>query len=1079
MADPFAGDGERMYRTGDVARWRPDGNLEFVGRADDQVKVRGFRIELGEVMAAVGRRPEVRAAAVVVREDQPGDRRLVAYAVAAEGASVVPAVLRARLAEELPDYMVPSAVVVLDELPLTVNKKIDKKRLPAPDLAALAGGRAPRDPREEILCGLFAEVLGVAQVSIDDGFFDLGGHSLLAIRVIGRVRSVLGVEMAIRQLFETPTVAGLAAALSGSGRARSAVRAVVPRPARVPLSFAQRRLWFLHRLEGPSATYNVPVALRLSGRLDVEGLRAALGDVVARHESLRTVFAEDEAGPYQRVLPVESVPALLETAVCEEARLEERLAEAVGHAFDLSAEIPVRARLFELDAEEHVLVLVMHHIATDGWSMPLLGRDVAVAYAARTTGQEPAWTPLPVQYADYTLWQREMLGSEDDPGSVLAGQLAYWRQALDGLPEQLELPADRPRPAVASYRGHTEPLEIPAQVHARLVEVARAENVTVFMVMQAAVATLLSRLGAGTDVPLGTPIAGRTDDAVEDLVGFFVNTLVLRTDLSGDPSFRELLGRVREASLSALEHQDVPFERLVEEFAPARSLSRHPLFQVMLSLQNNVKAVLNLPALRLQGLTAGTPAAKFDLEVVVEETFDAHGPAGVRGFLIAAADLFDEDTARRITTWLVRVLSALAADPHTRLSAVDVLDEDERHRVLTEWNDTAAEVPPTTVPELFEAQASRAPDAIAVVCDEAEVSYAELDARANRLARLLIDQGVGPESVVAVALERGVDLMTALLGVSKAGGAYLPLDARYPAERIAYMLADAGASAVLTAEAWGGTLPEGLARITMDDPATVRVLEAKAGGALKERERGGAPTPSSAAYVIYTSGSTGQPKGVLVSHAGVASMVAGHERYLGVGPGARVGQFASAGFDTFGWEWLMALMTGATLVVIPDERRLGDALPAFLEEQQVSHVTLPPAVLATIGDGAIPPQTVLVVAGEACPPEVMRRWARNRRMFNSYGPTETTVDATLWRCDPAAEDVAIGRPVVNTRVYVLDSALRPVPVGVVGELYVAGSGLARGYLGRPGLSAERFVADPFAGDGSRLYRTGDRARWTS
>ncbi|MFJ1855337.1 amino acid adenylation domain-containing protein [Streptomyces sp. NPDC088166] len=948
-----------------------------------------------------------------------------------------------------------------------------------PEQRPARSGRAPATVREELLCAAFAQVLGLDRIGVDDDFFQLGGHSLQAIKLISRVRSLLGVEVPLRALFEAPTVARLAAGLSGSDTARPALTAG-QRPERLPLSFAQRRLWFLGQLEGPSTTYNIPFALRLTGGVDRDALGAAFRDVIGRHEALRTVYPVADGEPYQRVVGIDELDWELRVAPVTADELDATVIEALGHTFDFSSEVPLKAWLFEVDPQESALVIVTHHIAGDGWSTAPLAADISRAYAARCTGRAPEWEPLPVQYADFALWQRAFLGDEQDPGSVLSQQVAHWRQALAGAPEELALPFDHTRPAVASHRGHREQLVIPAEVHARLAEVARAEGVTVFMVLQAALAVLLSRLGAGTDIPIGSPNAGRTDEAVNDLIGSFVNTLVLRTDLSGDPTFSEVLGRVRETSLAAFAHQDVPFDRLVEELSPSRSMARHALFQVMLTLQNNEEAVVDLPGLRVEAMSDGVPVSKFDLEFIVGETFGPQGsPAGVRGTVTGARDLFEPETVARLVARLTRVVEQLVGDPQARLGAVDVLGEDERRRVLTEWNDTADPVPPATVPQLFEARVRSAPDAVAVTADGVDVSYAELDARANRLARLLIDRGVGPESVVAVALERGVDLMVALLGVSKAGGAYLPLDQDYPAERNAYVLADAGAHSVVTSTGWGGTLPRSVRRVVVDDPATVRALDAHDGGAPAEDERGGALLPTSAAYVIYTSGSTGRPKGVLVSHAGVASLVAGHVRHLGVGPGARVGQFASAGFDTFGWEWLMALVSGATLVVIPREQRLGDALPALLAKERVTHVTLPPAVLATLEEGSIAPDTVLVVAGEATSAEVMRRWARGRRMFNSYGPTETTVDATLWPCDPGTAEVAIGRPVVNTQVYVLDAALHPVPVGAVGELYVAGVGLARGYVGRPQQTAERFVANPFTPGGTRLYRTGDRARWTA
>ncbi|SNY74913.1 non-ribosomal peptide synthetase, partial [Paractinoplanes atraurantiacus] len=1006
VADPFV-PGQRMYRTGDLAQRRPDGDFDVLGRVDHQVKLRGFRIELGEIEAALAAAGGVRRAVALIREDRPGDRRLVAYFVG----SASPADLRGLLASSLPDYMVPAAFVALDELPTTPNGKLDRNALPEPDLAGAGAEDALRTPQEELLAGVFAEALGVAAVGRRDDFFALGGHSLLAARVAARIRTLFGADLSLRDVFDAPTVAALAARVDTARPATT-----IARGTGTEMSSAQRRLWFLSRLDGPNPTYNLPLALDFVGALDIEALRAALNDLVDRHEPLRTVFADRDGEPH---------PVLWDAAV--ELRTGTSIAEAVREPFDIAAETPIRAYVVE-----NTLLLVVHHIAGDEWSLTPLLDDLATAYAARLVGEAPAWAPLPVRYADYAAWHN---------GLDLSRQVDYWRMALAGAPESLRLPTDRPRPPRAGEAGGTVTFPIDPSVR----ELARRHGVTLFMTVQAAVAALLHRMGAGDDIPLGTPVAGRGDDALERLVGFFVNTVVLRTDVSGDPSFADLLQRVRETDLAALAHQDLPFDRLVEELNPARSLAHHPLFQVMVSYQAALPEVAGFPGLTVSPRLVDTGTAKFDL------TFDvAERPEGLVGTLEYRADLFDRETVVALASRFTRLLAAVTAAPGRPIADIDLLTEGERQAVTSDWQGVRREVAPRTLAQLFAAQVTERPDAVAVEDDDRTLTYRELNARANRLAHRLIAGGAGPERVVAVRLPRSADLLVALLAVTKTGATYLPLDVHHPADRIAHQLADA--APVLTVDSVTGVSDDDSDPDVIVDPAT-------------------------AAYIIHTSGSTGRPKGVVVPHAGLAALVESVRTVFGTGPGTRAAQFVSPTVDVAFSELAASILSGGTLVVVPEQARLGAALGEFITERRLTHADLPPALLAALPTGALPPGVTLTVGGEATPADEVRRWRAGRKLINAYGPTEATVTATTW--EAADGPVLIGRPDLNRTAHVLDARLRPVPPGVPGELYLGGDGLARGYLGRSALTAARFVADPFGAPGSRLYRTGDLVRRTA
>ncbi|GAA4295002.1 non-ribosomal peptide synthetase [Mycobacterium paraffinicum] len=1080
VACPFGPPGTRMYRTGDLVRWRRDGQLDYLGRADEQVKLRGYRIELGEIQAALAALDGVHRAAVIVREDRPGDQRLIGYLTETDAGAVDPAAARAALGERLPGYMVPAALVVLQSMPLTINGKLDTRALPAPEYGDADRYRAPTNPTEEILTDIYAQVLGAERVGVDESFFDLGGDSLSAMRLVAAINKSMDAGLSLRTFFDAPTVALLAPRLSGDADKREPLT-TAERPARVPLSFAQRRLWFLEQLQGGTTTYNMPTAFRISGPLNFEALCAALDDVVARHEPLRTVFPDLDGVPFQRVLAPQSrmwqrgdsamVP-LAEQEVAGELR------SLAGHRFDLSTEIPIRVQIYSLGPELYVVGIVVHHIAFDGWSLAPMVRDITAAYEARQRGLAPGWAGLPVQYVDYTLWQRAHFGDLDDADSPIATQLAYWKDALAGMPERVELPTDRAYPPVADQRGATVAVDWPAELQQHVRAVARECNATSFMVMQAGLAVLLSRLGSTSDVALGFPIAGRDDPALDDLVGFFVNTLALRVDLTGDPTVAELLAQVRLKGLAALEHRDVPFEVLVERLNPARSLTHHPLVQVMLAWQNlpgstgDPGAGLALGDLEVAQLPIATHTARMDLTFNLAERFtDAGDPAGISGAVEFRTDVFEPGTVIALVGRLQRVLAAMTADPRAALSSIDVLDSDEAARldVLGRRAVLARPAEAVSIPALFTEQVARAPEAVALRCGPHSRTYRELDEASNRLAHLLVEYGAGRGENVALLFTRSAEAIVAILAVLKTGAAYLPIDPAVPDERIAFLRKDAAPVVTMTTAALRPRLGE-------CDPGVLEVDDPRIDG----QPSTGLPSPTGAdvAHIIYTSGTTGVPKGVAVSHHNVTRLFDALQVGIRLGPEQVWTQCHSYAFDFSVWEIWGALLFGGRLVVVPDEvTRSPDDLHALLIAEQVTVLSQTPSALAALSPHGLE-AVALMAAGEACPPEVVDRWAPGRLMLNGYGPTETTVYATISApLTPDRAAVPIGVPVPGAALFVLDPWLHPVPPGVAGELYVAGRGVGIGYINRAGLTASRFLACPFGPPGTRMYRSGDLVRW--
>ncbi|WP_437931241.1 amino acid adenylation domain-containing protein [Sorangium sp. So ce291] len=1108
VPDPFARTpGARLYRTGDVARRRPDGALVFLGRSDQQVKLRGHRIELGEIEAALGRHPAVLESAVVVREDEPGDRRLVGYVVlrgapppGAAGPAADPlADLGAFLRERLPETMVPATLVAMPALPLTPNGKVDRRALPAPELTRAPGAafRAPRTPVEELIAGLWAEALRRERVGVDDDFFQLGGHSLLAMQVVTRVRAAFHVEIPLRVLFERPTVAALGAWIERAqrGGARRADQALVPplapapRAEVMPVSFAQQRLWFFDQLAPGSALYNDVVALRLTGPLDAPALRRSLDEIARRHESLRTSVVTVGGRPHQKVAP--AAPAPLSFADLRalgepdpEGAAARRAAEEARRPFDLAQGPLWRASLLQIADDAHVLVLVVHHVVWDGFSLRVFFRELAALYDAFRAGRPSPLPELPIQYADFAAWQRAWLR-----GPPLEEQLAYWREQLGGDLPVLELPTDRPRSAAETFRGAEHAFAVDRDLAEALRRLSRREGVTPFMTLLAAWQVLLWRATGQGDVAVGTPIATRSQPGTEALIGVLLNMLVLRTRVAGDLTVRALLRRVRDVCLDAYAHQDAPFEALVDALQPERRAGQQPLFQVAFVMQNEPLGAVALPGIEARALEVERRTARFDLALEVREAAE-----GLSGRIEYRTDLFDAATIERMAANWQALLAEMVASPAARIADLTALSAPERRLLLETWNATAADYPRgARLHELFEAQAGRTPRAIALVCKGERVSYAELSDRSERIARYLRGRGVGPDVLVGVYLERSADLVAALLGVLKAGGAYVPLDPAYPGERLAFMLEDSRAAVVLTQASLCAGLPASRAHVACVDRDAAAIAACPAAAPADARSDAAPAAPAAAAsdaslaYVIYTSGSTGRPKGVAIAHRSAVAMVAWAQGAFAPEELAGVLATTSICFDLSVFELFVPLCSGGRVLLASDALEV-PSLPAAAEATLLN--TVPSVLGALLRGGTLPPSVRTVnLAGEPIPVPLVRQLRALptvARVLNLYGPSEDTTYSTCAELargqddddDDDIREPPIGRPIANTQAYLLDRWLQPVPLGATGELYLAGDGLARGYLGRPGLTAERFLPSPFGADpGARMYRTGDLARY--
>jgi amino acid adenylation domain-containing protein len=1074
LPDPFSSEhAARLYKTGDLARYRQDGILECLGRADNQVKIRGYRIELGEIEATLASYPTVQSCAVLAREDEPGNKQLVGYVVVRQNESPSAEELREFVGQKLPEYMAPARFVFLESLPLTPNGKVDRKALPAPstDPAATWTFVAPRTETEKKLAAIWSELLKVERVGIHDDFFGLGGHSLMAIKAGSQIRDYFDVDLPMEALFDNPTIAGLAQLLPADQGEGEGIQKIAARKQSgpSPLSFAQERLWFLDQLTAGSPVYNVIDAIPFSGEYKADAMKRAVNELVRRQESLRTAFVSRDGQPMQVVLPsLDLALSEVDLTSWPESEREREWMRVIAQdgrkAFDLSQAPLIRATIVHLTPHQHKLLLTIHHIIADEWSMEVMHRELTQIYEAFSQGRPSPLPELRIQYSDYACWQRDRL-----QGEVLQKQISYWKKELAGVPVVLELPTDKPRPAVQSFRGATELFRLPRKLLEQMKSIGRQEQATLFMTLGAGFMALLHRYTGQDDILVGTPISGRTRSETENLVGCFLNTVVLRSQITGQLSFRSLLQKVRERALGAYDQPDLPFEQLVAELAPQRDLSHSPLFQVMFVLHDpgGVSEVARVSG--SQALANGT--SKFDLTLLMSETED-----GLEALIEYSTDLFEADTIRRMGGHFRTLLEAIAQSPEQSLSTLPMLPAAERQQLLVDWNNTAVAYPKTApgLHQLIEEQAGRTPEQVALVFEQQRMTYAELNQCANQLAHHLRGRGVGPDVLVGLFLERSPEMLVGVLGILKAGGAYVPMDPAYPKERLGYILEDSKAPLVVTQKSLLDRLP-GFAgqSICLDDDADW------AGIAGESTENPSVQVkPEHLAYVLFTSGSTGRPKGVALEHRSATNFVQWARQVFSLQELAGVLFSTSVCFDLSVYEIFVTLSAGGKLIIAPNALYL----PTLAAKDEVTLInTVPSALAELLRTNGIPPSVKTVnLAGEALPETLVEQtYATTQvdRVYNLYGPTETTTYSTYTPVRRGLP-VTIGRPLANTRCYILDARRNPLPVGVAGEMYIAGSGLARGYYGRPDLTNERFVLDPFSPEGgARMYRTSDLCRW--